>query len=95
MKYLTVWTIKPEHNQLTIANFPVELPKRCIELLTYENDIVLDPFMGSGTTAIACLQTNRKYIGFEISSNYFKVASSRIEEQNEKISSSIENLMVF
>lgn len=73
------WKIRPETKGNTIANFPIDIPKNCIQLLTYENDIVLDPFMGSGTTAIACIKTNRQYIGFEISPNYHKIAVDRIQ----------------
>lgn len=64
--------------QLTIANFPVALPKRCIELLTYKGDLVVDPFMGSGTTALACIETERNFIGFELSKNYCEIANIRI-----------------
>lgn len=74
-----VWELQPEVRGLTLANFPVSLPKLCIELLTFKDEIVLDPFMGSGTTAIACLLTDRKYIGFEISENYHKISDDRIE----------------
>lgn len=73
-----VWSIQPETQGLTVANFPVELPKLCIELLTFKDDVVLDIFMGSGTTAIACLETERKYIGFEISESYCRIAEERI-----------------
>lgn len=73
-----IWNIQPETRGLTKANFPVALPKMCIELLSFKDDVVLDPFMGSGTTAIACLATDRKYVGFEISANYHSVAESRI-----------------
>jgi len=50
--------------------------------LTYsnENDIILDPFIGSGTTGIACVQTNRRFIGIEINEKYFDIACKRIEE---------------
>lgn len=73
-----IWNIQPETQGLTMANFPVALPKLCIELLTFKDEIVLDPFIGSGTTAIACLETDRQYIGFELSSNYHKIAADRI-----------------
>lgn len=76
-----VWKLRPETRGLTKANFPVELPKRCIELLTFKGDVVLDPFMGSGTTAIAAIQTGRRFIGFEISETYFKIANNRIAEE--------------
>ncbi len=60
------------------APFPVELPRRLIELYTFEEDIVLDPFMGSGTTAIAALDTRRRYIGYEINPQYAQQARERI-----------------
>ncbi|HQA59270.1 MAG TPA: site-specific DNA-methyltransferase, partial [Acetivibrio sp.] len=44
-----------------------------------EGDVVLDPFMGSGTTAVACINTNRNYIGFEIDNDYYKAAKERLE----------------
>lgn len=62
------------------APFPVELPKRLIELYTYEGDVVLDPFMGAGTTAVASVRTDRKYIGFETDQSYIERAEERIDE---------------
>jgi site-specific DNA-methyltransferase (adenine-specific) len=56
------------------APFPVELPYRLVQLFSYKNDIILDPFMGSGTTAIAAINSGRNYIGFEISEEYCKLA---------------------
>jgi site-specific DNA-methyltransferase (adenine-specific) len=61
------------------APFPVDLPYRLIQLFTYTNDIVLDPFMGSGSTAIAALKSNRKYVGYEIDQNYIDLAEKRIQ----------------
>ncbi|WP_347273524.1 site-specific DNA-methyltransferase [Candidatus Kuenenia sp.] len=61
------------------ATFPVALPCWFIKLFTEEGDVVLDPFIGSGTTAIACLQLNRKYIGIEIKEEYYKLAIERIK----------------
>jgi len=58
---------------------PVDLMKRIIILLTEEGDTVLDPFSGSGTTAIACLETNRNYIGIEIDPEYISMSLKRIE----------------
>jgi len=60
--------------------FPVELPKRCIKLFSFVEDTVLDPFLGSGTTLLACLETNRAGIGVEINKNYCKLAVSRLKE---------------
>ncbi len=62
------------------APFPVELPYRIIQLYSHENDIVLDPFIGSGQTAIAAIKTNRYYIGYEIEEEYVALAERRISE---------------
>lgn len=62
------------------APFPVELPYRLIQLYTFEREIVLDPFMGSGQTAIAAIRSNRHYIGYEINEEYVKLAEKRIKE---------------
>ena len=59
--------------------FPDKLPDMCINLLSYKNDIVLDPFVGSGTTAKVAKKLNRNYIGFEISENYCNIANEQIE----------------
>jgi len=59
----------------------VELPKRLIDLYTFEGDIILDPFMGSGTTAIAALRTGRHYLGFETDEDYLLQAEQRILEE--------------
>ena len=60
------------------APFPVELPKRCIKLFSYVGDTILDPFLGSGSTLIACHQNKRKGIGIEIDKNYCKIAKNRL-----------------
>jgi len=61
------------------APFPVELPYRLIQLYTFEGEIVLDPFMGSGQTAIAAIKTKRRYVGYEINPEYVDLAQKRIE----------------
>jgi len=76
-----IWNIPTERKQLTKANFPIELPLKCIDLLSYEKDLIVDIFMGSGTTAMACKQLNRKYIGFEISERYCKIANERLSQR--------------
>ena len=58
---------------------PVRLMERIILLTTKEGDTVLDPFMGSGTTAVACINTNRNYIGFELDKHYCDIANERIQ----------------
>lgn len=82
--YTTIWRIKRANKKIEgcyhPAPFTLEIPKRCIESLTNESDIVLDPFMGSGTTAVMAKQLNRKYIGFEISEDYCKLANERINK---------------
>lgn len=62
------------------APFPVELPRRCIKLFTYVGDLVLDPFLGSGTTLLACLETNRAGIGVEINRRYCELAVKRLKQ---------------
>lgn len=75
-----LWEMPPESATRVghPAPFPVELPKRLIELYTYESDVVLDPFMGSGTTAVAALRTQRHYIGFDTDESYVGRAKERI-----------------
>lgn len=85
-----VWNLRPETHGYTKANFPVSLPERCINLFTYENDCVIDIFMGSGSTAIASLKTNRDFIGCDISKEYCEIANKRIKdfkvsEENKKV----------
>lgn len=62
------------------APFPVELPTRLIELYTYRSDLVLDPFIGSGTTALAAVATGRHYVGFDTEPSYVELAESRLAE---------------
>jgi len=63
------------------APFPVELPHRLIQLYTFEKDVVLDPFIGSGTTAIAALKTNRKFVGYDNNPDYVDLAKKRIKDE--------------
>ncbi len=60
------------------APFPVELPRRCIKLFSFVGDTVLDPFLGSGTTLIACAKANRLGIGVEIDKHYCEIAKKRL-----------------
>ncbi len=60
------------------APFPVELPRRLIELYSFTNDIILDPFMGSGTTALAALKLERNFVGYDVSEEYIQLAQKRI-----------------
>ena len=76
----SIWTFNPESAKKVghPAPFPVELPYRLIQLYTYKNDVVLDPFMGSGTTGVAALKADRKYIGYDIDPKYIELAESRL-----------------
>jgi site-specific DNA-methyltransferase (adenine-specific) len=62
------------------APFPIELPYRLIQLYTFEGEVVLDPFMGSGQTALAALKTRRYFVGYEIEEKYVELANRRIRE---------------
>ncbi|HIG02855.1 MAG TPA: site-specific DNA-methyltransferase [Candidatus Poseidoniales archaeon] len=62
------------------APFPTELPRRCIEMYTFTGDVVLDPFLGSGSTAIAAVECGRKFIGVDLSREYCDLAEQRIAQ---------------
>ena len=76
----SVWTMQPESARKVghPAPFPVELPYRLIQLYTFSNDIVLDPFMGSGSTALAAIRSGRHFVGYEIDRDYVALAEKRI-----------------
>ncbi len=77
----SIWTFNAESARRVghPAPFPIDLPYRLIQLYSFTTDIVLDPFMGSGTTAIAALKSNRNYVGFEISEEYIELAKQRVK----------------
>ena len=81
---LSIWNIAPERARKIghPAPFPVELPKRFVELYSFKDEVILDPFIGSGTTAIAAKSLNRHYIGYEINSEYIELANTRLAEVN-------------
>ena len=76
----SIWTFKAESAKKVghPAPFPIDLPYRLIQLYSFTTDIILDPFMGSGTTAIAALKGNRKYVGFEINKDYTRLTNKRV-----------------
>ncbi len=78
----SVWTFPAESAQKIghPAPFSIELPYRCIQLYTFEDEVVLDPFMGSGQTAIGAVKTKRYYAGYEIDKQYTRLAELRVSE---------------
>ena len=66
------------------APFPVELPLRLIELYTYRGDVILDPFMGSGSTAVAAVRSERNFVGYDTDASYVKAARKRVEDERER-----------
>jgi site-specific DNA-methyltransferase (adenine-specific) len=86
---LAKWTFTGESAKRTghPAAFPIELPIRCLKMFSWIDAIVYDPFMGSGTTAIACINNKRNWIGSEISAEYVGIANKRIESAIEELKS--------
>ncbi len=84
---LDVWDI-PAESATRVghpAPFPVELPRRLIELYTYRGDLVLDPFMGVGSTAVAAVRTGRHYVGFDTDAGYVARAEERLAEERVRV----------
>ncbi len=79
-KSVWIFPAEPAHAVGHPAPFPVELPYRLIQLNTFEEEVILDPFVGSGQAAIAAIKTNRHYVGYDISEEYVKLAERRIKE---------------
>ncbi len=80
---LDVWDIAPESARRVQhpAPFPVELPERLIGLYTYRGDLVLDPFMGSGSTLVAAARLGRRYVGYDLDPQYARIAHDRVERE--------------
>jgi site-specific DNA-methyltransferase (adenine-specific) len=80
MSYIkNLWMMHPETKSKHPAAFPLELPNRCIKLLSYEGDLVCDPFLGSGTTGESAVRLRRNFIGIEKSTDYFNMAKERVD----------------
>ena len=78
-----IWNIAPETRMKKIghpAMFPIELPRRLMKMFSWKNSLVYDPFSGAGTTAIACKENNRKFIGSEISKDYYNLSIERTND---------------
>lgn len=78
----SVWTFPAESAKKVghPAPFPIELPYRLIQLYTFKGDIVLDPFVGSGSACIAAIKGERHYVGYDIDKEYVKLAERRIRQ---------------
>ena len=79
---LSIWNVNPARAKKIghPAPFPVELAEWFINLYSYEKDLILDPFIGSGTTALAASKLKRNYIGYEVNAEYCKLAEKRLAE---------------
>jgi site-specific DNA-methyltransferase (adenine-specific) len=84
---LDVWSLRPESAKRVNhpAPFPVELPERFIRLYTYAGDVVLDPFIGSGTTAVAAIRNDRRFVGYEAEPEYVRIARQRVDEELKRL----------
>jgi site-specific DNA-methyltransferase (adenine-specific) len=84
---LDVWEI-PAESATRVghpAPFPIELPARLIELYTYREDLVLDPFAGSGTTAVAAVRAGRHFAGYDLDESYITLAETRVEDERRRL----------
>ena len=73
------WKYLNDSRPMTKATFSMDIPLKAIKILTYKNDVVLDPFCGSGTSIVASEISGRRWIGIELSENYCKVAKQRVQ----------------
>jgi modification methylase len=86
-----VWIISPERQGKHPAPFPPQLVKNCIQLTTEEGNLVLDPFMGSGTTAIVARELKRTWMGFEIDDKYIQIAEERLSVPVQEVAQDAQN----
>ena len=85
---LDVWDLPPESAKRVghPAPFPIELPDRLIRLYTYENDLVLDPFLGSGTSVVAAARLGRRFVGYDLDPAYVDIARNRVAKEGARVS---------
>ncbi|MFW6270780.1 MAG: DNA-methyltransferase [Bacillota bacterium] len=83
----SIWKMSPESANKVghPAPFPVELPYRCIQLYTFKNEVVLDPFAGVGSTALGAKKSNRNFVGYEIKEDYIKKAKKRVKNYQKQL----------
>jgi site-specific DNA-methyltransferase (adenine-specific) len=76
-----VWSFAPQSAKQAghPAPFPEELPRRAIQLYTFSDEVVLDPFMGTGSTALAAVKNDRHFVGYDVSPEYVDLAKQRLE----------------
>lgn len=87
----SIWTFSAESARKIghPAPFPIELPYRLIQLYTFKDEVILDPFCGSGSTCIASIKTGRHYVGYDIDENYITIAGKRLKEYNQQLTISL------
>src|SRR5207245_8384426 len=85
----SIWTMNAESARKVghPAPFPEELPNRLIQLYSFRGDVILDPYMGSGTTALAALRSQRRFVGYEVNEEYVNLSNTRIETYRASLSS--------
>lgn len=81
-----IWKMSPERVDGHPAPFPIRLAKNIVSYYSYVDDLVFDPFMGSGTTGVGCVETGRNFVGCEIDPEYFSMAEKRINDARDKLS---------
>lgn len=91
--FLGHWYFNGAKQDNHIAMFPIELPKRAIEMFTFVGETVLDPFLGSGTTSLAAMVTNRNSIGYEINQEFLPVINEKLNSEKNTLSSDFELIM--
>jgi DNA modification methylase len=89
-----IWKINPETTSKHLAPYPKELSDKIVKYYSYVGDLVLDPFMGSGTTAISCVDNKRDYLGIELHQEYVDMAETRIKKCSHLINS-MNNFLVI
>lgn len=77
----SIWKISPEKNSKHPCPYPQDIPRRLIKLFSFYGDTVLDPFIGSGTTAVVCKALGRKYLGFELNPDFILLSKSGLSQE--------------